>query len=232
MSGDRNERRGGTWDVPTDDQSDAEPEVTGEFTIDYTPPAWYMQGGTPSVQVPGLPEGSGFEPHRPSELGSPSTMRIAPPVPQTPSDGAGLPAPSRPFPRPRSNRPRRTRLRHCRTRPRPRCPPRPRFPHRLRRPRLRLLLRPPSSRRCPTRPRPRPRFPPRARRLPRLRLRSRRLPLLRSRLRLPPRTLRRRSKPRHRSSRSRPRPRSPTCPYPCPRPRRSLRSRLPSTPRP
>ncbi|MER7828107.1 SCO5717 family growth-regulating ATPase [Streptomyces sp. NPDC096097] len=92
MSGDRNERRGGTWDVPTDDQSDAESDVTGEFTIDYTPPAWYMQGGTPAAQVPGLPEGSGFEPHRPSEVESPSTMRIAPPVPRSPSDGAGLPA--------------------------------------------------------------------------------------------------------------------------------------------
>ncbi|MFG2992194.1 SCO5717 family growth-regulating ATPase [Streptomyces sp. NPDC048257] len=98
MSGDRNERRGGTWDVPTDDQSDAEPEVTGEFTIDYTPPAWYMQGGTPAAQVPGLPEGSGFEPHRPSDLESPSTMRIAPPAPRTPSDGAGLPAPFPPAP--------------------------------------------------------------------------------------------------------------------------------------
>ncbi|MEV6688413.1 SCO5717 family growth-regulating ATPase, partial [Streptomyces sp. NPDC051130] len=66
MSGDRNERRGGTWDVPTDDQSDAEPEVTGEFTIDYTPPAWYTQGAAqaPAASVPGLPEGSGFEPHR------------------------------------------------------------------------------------------------------------------------------------------------------------------------
>ncbi|MGW8502286.1 SCO5717 family growth-regulating ATPase [Streptomyces sp. CLCI03] len=98
MSGDRNERRGGTWDVPTDDQSDAEPDVTGEFTIDYTPPAWYMQGGAPAAQVPGLPEGSGFEPHRPSEPESPSTMRIAPPVPRTPSDGAGLPAPFPPAP--------------------------------------------------------------------------------------------------------------------------------------
>ncbi|MFJ6051422.1 SCO5717 family growth-regulating ATPase [Streptomyces sp. NPDC092307] len=98
MSGDRNERRGGTWDVPTDDQSDAESDVTGEFTIDYTPPAWYMQGGTPAAQVPGLPEGSGFEPHRPSEVESPSTMRIAPPVPRTPSDGAGLPAPFPPAP--------------------------------------------------------------------------------------------------------------------------------------
>ncbi|MER6252174.1 SCO5717 family growth-regulating ATPase [Streptomyces sp. NPDC001584] len=98
MSGDRNERRGGTWDVPTDDQSDAEPEVTGEFTIDYTPPAWYMQGGAPAAQVPGLPEGSGFEPHRPPEPASPSTMRIAPPAPRTPSDGAGLPVPFPPAP--------------------------------------------------------------------------------------------------------------------------------------
>ncbi|MFI6006673.1 SCO5717 family growth-regulating ATPase [Streptomyces sp. NPDC051366] len=97
MSGDRNERRGGTWDVPTDDQSDAEPEVTGEFTIDYTPPAWYTQGAAPATPVPGLPEGSGFEPHRPSDVASPSTMRIAPPAPRTPSDGAGVPSP---FPAP------------------------------------------------------------------------------------------------------------------------------------
>lgn len=93
MSGDRNERRGGTWDVPTDDQSDAEPELTGEFTIDYTPPAWYTQGAAPAAQVPGLPEGSGFEPHRPSDVASPPTMRIAPPAPRTPSDGAGVPTP-------------------------------------------------------------------------------------------------------------------------------------------
>ncbi|WP_053706792.1 SCO5717 family growth-regulating ATPase [Streptomyces sp. WM6373] len=95
MSGDRNERRGGTWDVPTDDQSDAEPEMTGEFTIDYTPPAWYTQSASPAAaaQVPGLPEGSGFEPHRPTDLDSPSTMRIAPPAPRTPSDGAGTAPP-------------------------------------------------------------------------------------------------------------------------------------------
>ncbi|MGO4456256.1 SCO5717 family growth-regulating ATPase [Streptomyces sp. M-16] len=90
MSGDRNERRGGTWDVPTDDQSDAEPDVTGEFTIDYTPPAWYTQGASapaaPVPGLPGLPEGSGFEPHRPSDVVSPPTMRIAPPAPRTPSD--------------------------------------------------------------------------------------------------------------------------------------------------
>ncbi|MGW7458588.1 SCO5717 family growth-regulating ATPase [Streptomyces sp. NPDC054797] len=92
MSGDRNERRGGTWDVPTDDQSDAEPELTGEFTIDYTPPAWYTQGSAPAAQVPGLPEGSGFEPHRPTDLDSPSTMRIAPSAPRTPSEGEGAPS--------------------------------------------------------------------------------------------------------------------------------------------
>ncbi|MFD8414514.1 SCO5717 family growth-regulating ATPase [Streptomyces sp. NPDC059650] len=86
MSGDRNERRGGTWDVPTDDQSDAEPEMTGQFTIDYTPPAWYTQSAAPAAPVPALPEGSGFEPHRPSDVASPPTMRIAPPAPRTPSD--------------------------------------------------------------------------------------------------------------------------------------------------
>ncbi|MFD5621077.1 SCO5717 family growth-regulating ATPase [Streptomyces yangpuensis] len=110
MSGDRNERRGGTWDVPTDDQSDAEPEMTGEFTIDYTPPAWYTQSAPSAApaQVPGLPEGSGFEPHRPSDVESPSTMRIAPPAPRTPSDGAGTaesfplagPADAPPYPAP------------------------------------------------------------------------------------------------------------------------------------
>ncbi|MGW0390214.1 SCO5717 family growth-regulating ATPase [Streptomyces sp. NPDC003042] len=88
MSGDRNERRGGTWDVPTDDQSDAEPDVTGEFTIDYTPPAWYTQGAPSAPAVPGLPEGSGFEPHRPSDVTSPPTMRIAPSAPRTPAEAA------------------------------------------------------------------------------------------------------------------------------------------------
>ncbi|KIF05529.1 hypothetical protein PL81_12705, partial [Streptomyces sp. RSD-27] len=84
MTGDRNERRGGTWDVPTDDQSDAEHDATGEFTIDYTPPAWYTQSPppAPAAGVPGLPEGSGFEPHHPAEVISPPTMRIAAPGPR------------------------------------------------------------------------------------------------------------------------------------------------------
>ncbi|WGP13053.1 SCO5717 family growth-regulating ATPase [Streptomyces sp. SH5] len=43
MNGDRDEIRGG-WDLPVDESSDADPaEMTGEFTIDYTPPAWYTQ---------------------------------------------------------------------------------------------------------------------------------------------------------------------------------------------
>ncbi|MCX5404263.1 SCO5717 family growth-regulating ATPase [Streptomyces sp. NBC_00335] len=96
MSGDRNERRGGTWDVPTDDQSDAEPELTGEFTIDYTPPAWYTQGAAPAAAaIPDLPAGSGFEPHRPpSDLETPPTMRIAPPAPRAASTA---PAPAAPY---------------------------------------------------------------------------------------------------------------------------------------
>ncbi|MFJ1643608.1 SCO5717 family growth-regulating ATPase [Streptomyces sp. NPDC088258] len=84
MNGDRDEIRGG-WNRPVaDDQSDAEPEMTGEFTIDYTPPAWYTQNapgdtsgggasaaptnsppppdGTP-VAVPGLPAGPGYDPN-------------------------------------------------------------------------------------------------------------------------------------------------------------------------
>ncbi|MCX5194018.1 SCO5717 family growth-regulating ATPase [Streptomyces sp. NBC_00249] len=98
MSGDRNERRGGTWDVPTDDQSDAEPEATGEFTIDYTPPAWYTQG-TPAAEVPGLPEGSGFEPHRPSDVVSPPTMRmVAPPAAPAPAPAPVDQQPQQPAP--------------------------------------------------------------------------------------------------------------------------------------
>lgn len=80
MNGDRDEMRGG-WNEPVDESSDAEPaEMTGEFTIDYTPPAWYTQNasgdssggagthlappppptGAP-VSVPGLPAPGGFD---------------------------------------------------------------------------------------------------------------------------------------------------------------------------
>ncbi|MDF6045241.1 AAA family ATPase [Streptomyces sp. JH14] len=102
MNGDRDEIRGG-WSRPVDESSDAEPaEMTGEFTIDYTPPAWYTQnasgdssggagthlapppppGGAP---VPGLPAGGGFEP----------TWTPAPPVaPVAPVASAAGPSPS------------------------------------------------------------------------------------------------------------------------------------------
>uniref|UniRef100_UPI0022778AB3 SCO5717 family growth-regulating ATPase n=1 Tax=Streptomyces sp. NRRL S-146 TaxID=1463884 RepID=UPI0022778AB3 len=47
MSSDRDGIRGG-WATPGDDQPDAESaaEVTGEFTIDYAPPAWYTQNAS------------------------------------------------------------------------------------------------------------------------------------------------------------------------------------------
>ncbi|MEU9865573.1 SCO5717 family growth-regulating ATPase [Streptomyces sp. NPDC047971] len=106
MNGDRDEIHGG-WNPPADDQSDADPaEMTGEFTIDYTPPAWYTQnasgsagsgtsgGATPPppsgapVAVPGIPAGSGYEPH----------WAPQPPVPPTPTPAA--PAPVAPAPVP------------------------------------------------------------------------------------------------------------------------------------
>ncbi|MET7861423.1 SCO5717 family growth-regulating ATPase [Streptomyces sp. NPDC005318] len=104
MNGDRDEIRGG-WSRPVDESSDAEPaEMTGEFTIDYTPPAWYTQnasgdssGGAgthlappppPSgapMSVPGLPAGGGFEP----------TWKPAPPVePMAPVASAADSSPS------------------------------------------------------------------------------------------------------------------------------------------
>ncbi|MFF4173947.1 SCO5717 family growth-regulating ATPase [Streptomyces sp. NPDC001744] len=99
MNGDRDEIHGG-WNPPADDQSDADPaETTGEFTIDYTPPAWYTQnapdgtgaGGValppPSgapVPVPGPPADSGYEPP------------WSPAPPATPSPAPGDSAPKDP----------------------------------------------------------------------------------------------------------------------------------------
>lgn len=229
MSGDRNERRGGTWDVPTDDQSDAEPEMTGEFTIDYTPPAWYTQGSAPAapVSVPGLPEGSGFEPHRPSDAAEPPTMRAAPPSPgrlRTARACRRCPRrrerrrPCRPRPRPTPPIPRRTRARP-RTRARTRAPllrpartPAPPRTRSGRRSRTGRPPRPPSPTRHPLRRR-RPRTrgrrpgPPERRRRTRERSRTARRHRPRRRLLpslpfLPP-NRRHRSRPRRRA-RSRP----------------------------
>lgn len=107
MNGDRDEIHGG-WNTPVDESSDAEPvEVTGEFTIDYTPPAWYTQNasgdasggagahlapppppqGAP-LSVPGLPAGGGFPPTW-SPRATPEAERPAAPEP-----GSSEPAPS------------------------------------------------------------------------------------------------------------------------------------------
>ncbi|MEW1692104.1 SCO5717 family growth-regulating ATPase [Streptomyces sp. NPDC091265] len=110
MNGDRDEMRGG-WNEPVDESSDAEPaEMTGEFTIDYTPPAWYTQnapgdssGGAgthlappppPSgapVSVPGLPAGGGFEPSWAPEPPAPAPNPPVPPV-HTASGSSSSPA--------------------------------------------------------------------------------------------------------------------------------------------
>ncbi len=108
MNSDRDEIRGG-WDLPAD-ESDAEPaELTGEFTIDYTPPAWYTQNagdnagsgagsgqappppnGAP-VAVPGLPAGSGFEPNWAPAPAAPTPP--APPAQDAPAQPPAAPTP-------------------------------------------------------------------------------------------------------------------------------------------
>ncbi|MBP0462238.1 SCO5717 family growth-regulating ATPase, partial [Streptomyces montanisoli] len=90
MNGDRDEFRDG-WSVPpADDQSDAEPELTGEFTIDYTPPAWYTQNasGDSSGSGPAGPNGSNGAPGSAGYDG-----RATPPPPSgAPLAVPGLPA--------------------------------------------------------------------------------------------------------------------------------------------
>ncbi|MER6915447.1 SCO5717 family growth-regulating ATPase [Streptomyces sp. NPDC000594] len=100
MNSDRDEFRG-EWDLSAD-ESDAEPaELTGEFTIDYTPPAWYTQNASgetpatrPAAQVPPVPQPA------------PPQVPVAPPVPMEPQapvtpapappPTTGAPAPSAP----------------------------------------------------------------------------------------------------------------------------------------
>ncbi|WP_308406760.1 SCO5717 family growth-regulating ATPase [Streptomyces sudanensis] len=55
MNGDRDELHRGWNTPPVDDPSDMDAaEMTGEFTIDYTPPAWYTQNaGGPEPSSPG-----------------------------------------------------------------------------------------------------------------------------------------------------------------------------------
>ncbi|BFP51781.1 hypothetical protein SCMC78_15880 [Streptomyces sp. CMC78] len=107
MNGDRNEIRDG-WDLPVDESSDADPaEMTGEFTIDYTPPAWYTQnaagdssGGAGSHLAPppppvGAPVAApdlsaapgGFDPNWAPAPPAPAEP-VAPPAPETPASPA------------------------------------------------------------------------------------------------------------------------------------------------
>ncbi|MEU3246614.1 SCO5717 family growth-regulating ATPase, partial [Streptomyces sp. NPDC006875] len=87
MNSDRDGIRGG-WATPGDDQSDAESavEATGEFTIDYAPPAWYTQnaaaGSTPAPPPPPAVPGLPFAPVPPDPQGPPPPP--GPPVAQVP----------------------------------------------------------------------------------------------------------------------------------------------------
>ncbi|MFK0102373.1 SCO5717 family growth-regulating ATPase [Streptomyces sp. NPDC091040] len=91
MNGDRDEMRGG-WDKPVDESSDAEPaETTGEFTIDYTPPAWYTQNAPgDSLGGAGTPPAS-----PPPPSGDP--VPLPPPPAQRGFDPDWTPAPAEPL---------------------------------------------------------------------------------------------------------------------------------------
>ncbi|MFJ6014408.1 SCO5717 family growth-regulating ATPase [Streptomyces sp. NPDC092952] len=102
MSGDRDEIRGG-WNKPVDESSDAEPvEVTGEFTIDYTPPAWYTQnapgdssGGVGTHLAPPTPPGGSPVP-LPAQVPAPPTPAPAAQTPAAPAGGDATPPPPAP----------------------------------------------------------------------------------------------------------------------------------------
>ncbi|MGV0096795.1 SCO5717 family growth-regulating ATPase, partial [Streptomyces californicus] len=92
MNGDRDEIRGG-WDLPVDESSDADPaEMTGEFTIDYTPPAWYTQNAAGDSSG-----GAGSHLAPPPPVGAPLASPELPPTPGG-FDPAWAPAPPSPAP--------------------------------------------------------------------------------------------------------------------------------------
>ncbi|WP_039657035.1 SCO5717 family growth-regulating ATPase [Streptomyces sp. MUSC 125] len=92
MSSDRDGMRGG-WAPPGDDQPDAEAvETTGEFTIDYAPPAWYTQNASRGSGSAGAETGSGSVDGgfaEPNDVGAPGDPDASPPsgVPAYPSSG-------------------------------------------------------------------------------------------------------------------------------------------------
>ncbi|MGY0070081.1 SCO5717 family growth-regulating ATPase [Streptomyces sp. QTS137] len=105
MGSDRDGIRGG-WATPGDDQPDAESavEATGEFTIDYAPPAWYTQNASGSSE-PGSRSGQAGPG---ADASSSSSPRPVPPLPgltppphavgaSGPSSLPPAPAPGAPF---------------------------------------------------------------------------------------------------------------------------------------
>ncbi|WP_338895797.1 SCO5717 family growth-regulating ATPase [Streptomyces sp. TG1A-60] len=84
MSSDRDGIRGG-WATPDDDQPDAESvvEMTGEFTIDYAPPAWYTQNSGNTAPGQGT---AGQAPGAPAAVPPPQDNAVPPatPPPTTP----------------------------------------------------------------------------------------------------------------------------------------------------
>ncbi|MFC7880273.1 SCO5717 family growth-regulating ATPase [Streptomyces sp. NPDC057376] len=82
MSSDRDGIRGG-WATPGDDQPDTESavETTGEFTIDYAPPAWYTQNASSDS---GQGQGQGTGTAGGSGAGSGSASAAAPSDPPAP----------------------------------------------------------------------------------------------------------------------------------------------------
>ncbi|MGW1506655.1 SCO5717 family growth-regulating ATPase [Streptomyces mirabilis] len=102
MNSDRDGIRGG-WATPGDDQSDAESavEATGEFTIDYAPPAWYTQNAsghsaqaspTPPPPAPPAPSAApvSFDPAAPV----PPAAHVPPAAPVPPAVPASGPEPA------------------------------------------------------------------------------------------------------------------------------------------
>ncbi|MGW3681597.1 SCO5717 family growth-regulating ATPase [Streptomyces prasinus] len=93
MSSDRDGTRGG-WATPGDDQPDAESavEATGEFTIDYAPPAWYTQNASEGSEPGNSGRGADTSPL------SPPSSPYSPP--SAPASGSGGPVPPLPGPTP------------------------------------------------------------------------------------------------------------------------------------
>ncbi|WP_406506271.1 SCO5717 family growth-regulating ATPase [Streptomyces sp. NBC_00212] len=88
MNSDQDQFRTG-GNARDENRSDADPETTGEFTIDYTPPAWYTQGAqdTPAAPAPTSPPAPA-----PEQSGGTGVPLPPPPPPHSqPLNVPGLP---------------------------------------------------------------------------------------------------------------------------------------------